>query len=83
MTSDRRSESRWDQYSGCTVGLDGNMARLQDLCSWGARVEARREYAINETVRLDLPWGVPVRAVVLASDNGLSRLRFEFPVEIF
>ncbi|HTQ10944.1 MAG TPA: hypothetical protein VMI31_12790 [Fimbriimonadaceae bacterium] len=80
---ERRSEVRWDQFAGCVVGLEGNMARLHDICAWGARVEARRSYAIDETVRLDLPWGAPVRAVVLASDDGLSRLRFEFPIEPF
>jgi len=81
--AERRSEERWEHYAGCAIGLDGNMARIQDICSWGARVEARRNYSINETVRLDLPWGAPVRAVVLASENGLSRLRFDFPIDAF
>lgn len=79
--TERRSEDRWPHYFGTRVGLEGLSARLQDLSPWGARVECATRYQPESIVRLDLPWGSPVRANVLSWEAGVARLRFDYEVE--
>ncbi|HVT13733.1 MAG TPA: PilZ domain-containing protein [Fimbriimonadaceae bacterium] len=79
--TERRSEDRWNQFRGCRVAIDGRSARLQDLSPHGARLECPANFPSESVVRFDLPWGIPVRANVLSSEAGLTRLRFDYEVE--
>ena len=79
--SERRTEDRWKHLSGTVVSLDGFPARIQDLSPQGARVEFGRAVSQGETLRLDLPWGSPVRAIVLAQESTRLRLKLESPID--
>lgn len=80
-TTERRQEVRWDEHRGLMASLNGYRARLHDLSSWGARLESGHAPGAGAVVRLDLPWGPPVRAQVLGSGCGVIRVRFEEAVD--
>lgn len=80
---ERRRDERWRHFANMAAAVDGHMAPLQDLSTWGARVECGRSFPDNAVVRLDLPFRAPIRATVLHSDGKICRLRFDFPLDEF
>src|SRR5438445_12422038 len=79
--SERRISERWPHYARRRIALEGQLGTIVDLSESGARVECVCSAPIGEAVRLDLPSGMPVRAMVLYNDGGVIRLRFEYPIE--
>lgn len=80
--SERRAKgSRWHEYKNCAASLDGRMVHIEDVSEVGARVKGGATLAKDAVVLLDLPWGKVVRADVIDSGNGVTRLKFHFPIE--
>ena len=78
---ERRREDRWTERSGSAVAVDGFTGRLQDLSADGARIATNKNFEMDTVVRLDLSWGMPIRASVIESQNGQLRLRFDNPID--
>jgi hypothetical protein len=78
---ERRREDRWKERVGSAVAIDGFAGRLLDLSASGARIASSKVFEPETEVRLDLSWGNPIRAVVIACENGEIRLRFDTPID--
>lgn len=78
---ERRVARRWPYHAGCSVALNGRMAKLLDVSATGARVASRTPYEIGASTVLDLPWGKKVRGSVVGAGDGGVRLRFDYEID--
>jgi hypothetical protein len=78
---ERRQEDRWKEHVGSAVAMDGFPGKLQDLSPSGTRITTTKTFEPGTQIRLDLSWGNPIRATVIACENGQVRLSFDTPID--